>query len=191
VRGLAAAAAATLATVTALACGGPDELSGADGDRLARAGDRIEAALATTERMGQSDAAAVRVVGRVRRVVASGSLEAERLDEFGLAALGELRLVAPSLVIVDEREIPRELDRPALRAFLAQAPADPAGALRPGAAAAVREIERVLGAADAAPDTSVPVVEQPVGDLLDELERELEPVWPDLARTLADLEGEL
>lgn len=188
---VAAAALATLAATTYLACGGADELSRVDGARLALAGNRIVAAVNTEERMAASGRAAERVLRRVRKVVSSGSLEAPTLDEFGLAALGELTLVAPSLVILDAREIPRDLDREAMRTFLTEAPDDPAAALRPGAATAVEQIVALLGAADAAPDSFAPVVDRPVGEYLDQLAATLEPVWPELAARLQELEGSL
>lgn len=179
-----------LAALLVTACGAPDELSEQDGVRLALAGDRIEAAIAA-ERKLHSRAAAERLVARVRRIVASGALEPKQLDEFGLAALGELRLAVPSLVITDRLEIPRQLDRQALRAFLANATRDPSAATKPAASAEVGRIERILADAGAAPDTDVPVVDETVSRYIGDLAAELRSIWPDLADELLATRDEL
>jgi hypothetical protein len=181
---LAASLLAALVAAAVAACGGPPELSQSDGVDLDRARDRAVAAAATAQRLDGSPAAAERLLARVRRIVAGGALEPKQLDEFGLAALGELRLAVPSLVIVDRQEVPRQLDRPALTTFLAQAATDPAGALRPAAAAETARIAAILERADAEPDSEIPVVDMTAGDYLADLARRLRPVWPELAARL-------
>lgn len=182
-------AAAVLATVV-VACGG-DDLSRADGDRLAISRDRIAAALATYRELEDSPAVGERLVARARKIVASGALEPRQLDEFGLAALGELRLIAPSLVIVDRIEIPRELDRPALTAFLEHARTDPSAATKPAAESAIAEIDSVLDATGTTPESEIPVVDETVAAYLDALESRLRPVWPDLADDIAVIHSSL
>ena len=176
---------AALVAATVAACGAPDELSQSDGVQLDLARDRTIAAVEVEQRLSDSPASADRLVARVRRIVASGALEAKQLDEFGLAALGELRQAAPSLVIVDRLEVPRELDRPALTAFLANARSDPAAATRPVAAAEVARIVAIFDDADAGPDTEIPVVDMTADLYLADLAARLHPVWPDLAADLS------
>lgn len=182
---------AAFAALAVTACGGPDELSETDGAQLALSRDRIEAAIQTERRLRTSDGAADRLLARVRKIVATGALEPEQLDEFGLAALGELRLVVPSLVVTDRLEIPRELDRDALRAFLADAKRDPAAAMKPAAEGEVGRIGAVLEDADAESDTEIPVVDQTAGDYLESLAGRLRPVWPDLADEVVAIRGDL
>jgi len=173
------------------ACGAPSELSEQDGIELDRARDRTLAAVEVERRLRNSPSEAGRLVERVRDIVSSGALEARQLDEFGLAALGELRLAVPSLVIVDRLEVPRQLDRPALTAFLAEAESDPSAATRPAAAAETARIVEVVEAADAAPDTEVPVVDMTVDVYLADLAARLRPVWPVLAADLSAVRGRL
>jgi len=182
--------AAALAAAVA-ACGAPAELPKGDGIELDLARDRAIAAVETERRLSASSATAERLVASVRKIVSSGALEARQLDEFGLAALGELRLVAPSLVIVDRLEIPRELDREALRAFLAEAATDPAGATRPAAAAEVARVVEIVAGSDAGPDTEIPVVDMTTDVYLADLVARLRPAWPDLAADLEAVRGEL
>ena len=167
------------------ACGAPDELSRDEGVQLDIARDRIVAAVDTEQRIADDPAAAKRLLARVRKIVSSGAFESPRLDEFGLAALGELRLAAPSLVIVDRQEIPRQLDREALTAFLDQVDSDPAAALKPAAATEVAHIDRILRDSDAGPDTRIPVVDMTADIYLADLAARLRPVWPDLAADLS------
>jgi hypothetical protein len=183
---------ALAATATA-ACGAPDELSHEEGVQLELSRNRTIAALATEERLSASPAAADRIVARVRKIVASGSLEPKQLDEFGLAALGELRLSAPSLVIVDRQEVPRQLDRRALTTFLAQAKTDPAAATKPAAATEVANIEQTISNADPSPgpDTQIPVVDMTTDVYLADLADRLRPTWPDLAADLTSLRSDL
>ncbi len=173
------------------ACGAPSELSEQDGIELDRARDRTLAAVEVERRLSGSPAEAGRLVDRVRDIVSSGALEARQLDEFGLAALGELRLAVPSLVIVDRLEGPRELDRAALTAFLAEAETDPSAATRPAAAAETARIVELVEAADAAPDTKVPVVDMTVDVYLADLAARLRPIWPALAADLSAVRSQL
>ncbi len=175
------------------ACGAPAELPREDGVQLELARNRAIAAVATEQRLSRSPAAADRLLARVRKIVSSGAFETKQLDEFGLAALGELRLSAPSLVIVDRQEIPRQLDREALTTFLAQAKSDPAAATRPAAATEVARIERIIANADPAPgrDTEIPVVDMTADVYLADLADRLRPIWPDLATDLTALHSDL
>jgi hypothetical protein len=180
-----------LAATVLIACGAPDELSRDDGVQLDLASDRIAAALSTERRLSRSEEAADRVVARVRKIVSSGALEPEQLDEFGLAALGELRLVAPSLVIVDRLEIPRQLDRTALRALLEQAQSDPRAALKPAASTEVERLGALLEESGADVDTALPVVDRTAGAYLAQLDADLRPVWPDLADQVVAIRDDL
>lgn len=173
---------ASLAAAATAACGdGAGQLAPEDGERLALSRERIAAAVETHERLSRSPRAAERLLARVREIVATGALEAERLDEFGLAALGELGLVVPALVIYDERRIPRELDRESLRRFLGSATRDPSAAIRRPAATEVRRIAAVLGSADAEAGTQIEPSGTTVASYLEDVEARLRPVWPGLA----------
>ncbi|NLT07249.1 MAG: hypothetical protein GXY03_13210 [Solirubrobacterales bacterium] len=189
-RTLACLVAVTLAATLA-ACGAPAELPREDGVALALARDRIAAAARTEERMAADPDVAARLLRRVRAVVATGALEPRQLDEFGLAALGRLRLAVPSLVIVDERGVQRALDRPALTAFLAEAETDPAAALRPAVAAEVDSVLDVLAAAEPGPDSEIPVVGMDVDLYLADLVARVHPAWPALAARLAAARSDL
>jgi hypothetical protein len=173
------------------ACGAPDELARGDGEQLVLARDRIVAAIETERRLRSSPETAERLHARVRKIVASGALEAERLDEFGLAALGELGLVVPSLVIFDRLRIPRQLDREALKTFLAEATSDPAAAVERPTRVEVRRIADLLSQADADADTEIPPAQQQTGVYLEDLESRVRPTWPKLADELANLRRDL
>lgn len=174
-----------LAAATVGACGAPDELSQTEGVQLDLARNRTIAAVEVEQRLSESPAVADRLLARVRKIVASGALEAKQLDEFGLAALGELRLAVPSLVIVDRLEVPRELDRDALTAFVAEAKNDPAAAMRPAAESETARIVEIVEESDAGPDTEIPVADMTVDVYLADLAARLRPVWPDLAADLS------
>lgn len=176
--------AAFVAAVVA-ACGAPSQLPEPDGVALDLARDRAIAAVEIEQRLSSSPELAERKVDRVREIVSSGALEARQLDEFGLAALGELRLAVPSLVIVDRLGVPRELDRAALTTFLAEAENDPAAATRPAAAAETKRIVDVVEGSDAGPSTEIPFADMTVDVYLADLAAHLRPVWPDLAADLA------
>jgi hypothetical protein len=180
-----------LAATAIAACGAPDELSRSDGEQLAIARDRVVGAIETERQLRSSRETAERLHARVRKIVASGALEAEQLDEFGLAALGELGLVVPSLVIVDRLRIPRELDREALRTFLAEATSDPAAAVERPASVEVRRIAELLAETDADADTDIPVARQTAAAYVGDLESRLRPTWPELADELAAVREDL
>ena len=133
----------------------------------------------------------------MRRIISDGSLEAEPLDEFGLASLGELQQVVPSLVETDIDGVPKDLDRPALRTFLRFARTDPRRALRGPVAAEVDAIDETLEDSGADGDTRVPprdreaLSDETVDEYLRGLERDVRPVWPDLARRLRSTREEL
>jgi len=182
---------AVLAAATLPACGGPGELAGEDGIALALARERIAAAARTEERMAADPDVAARLLRRVRAVVATGALEPRQLDEFGLAALGRLRLAVPSLAIVDERGIPRRLDRAALTAFLAEAERDPAAALRPAVAAETDRVLEIFAAANPGPDTEIPVADMHADLYLADLVARVHAGWPDLAARLAAARSDL
>lgn len=188
---LAASFPVALAAVAIVSCGAASELSEADGVGLDLARDRTIAAIQVEERLSSSPATADRLLARVRNVVSSGALEARQLDEFGLAALGELRLAVPSLVIVDRRDIPRELDREALTTFLAEAATDPTAAMRPAAAAEAARIVALVKGSDAGPDTKIPVADMTVDVYLADLAARLRPTWPDLAADLSAIRSDL
>jgi hypothetical protein len=182
---------AVVAAAAIAACGAPGELSDDEGVALDLARDRAIAALESEQRLSDSPATADRLLARVRRIVSSGALEPKQLDEFGLAALGELRLAAPSLVVVDRLGVPRQLDRDALTTFLAEATSDPAAATRPAAAAETARIVEVVAASEAGPDTEIPVAGMTTDVYLADLTVRLRPVWPDLAADLAAVRSEL
>ncbi len=186
---LAATLLAALAAATLAACGGPDALPEHEGVQLNLARARAIAAVEVERRLSSSPAAAERLHKRVRKIVATGALEPRKLDEFGLAALGELRLAAPSLVIVDRQGVPRELDRQALRLFLDDARDSPASATYPAAA---KEVSRILGmVAGDDPDTEIPVVDMTVDVFLADLAARTRPIWPDLAEKISATRSQL
>jgi hypothetical protein len=182
---------AVLVAATISACGGPGSLSENDGVQLDLARDRAIAAVEAEQRLSVSPETADSLLARVRKIVASGALEAEQLDEFGLAALGELGLAVPSLVIVDQLEVPRRLDRPALTAFLANAKENPSAATRPAADAEVARIVEIFNAADASPGTEIPVADMTADVYLADLVARLHPVWPGLAARLSAVRSSL
>ncbi len=121
----------------------------------------------------------------MRRLIATGSFEAEKLDEFGLAALGELQQVVPSVVETDADGVPVDLDRPALRTFVRYAATDPRRALRGPVAEEVHRIEGVISNSDA--DGETRVGDETVDEYVRGVQRDLRPVWPGLGRRLNDV----
>jgi hypothetical protein len=193
------AAAAVLVCSALAACGGgaPDELTAPQGRALAEARAGLDDALDTSEALRTSDEETRRIVSEVREIVSRGAFESDELDEFGLAALGELSEVVPSLVGTSERGTPRTLDRPATRAFLAQAGDDPARALLIPARQEVEIIERTVGDSEADAETTIPPPDRTasgdatVGDFLDEAIRDTRSVWPGLSERLGELRAGL
>ena len=178
-------AALVLAGASLGACGGdgaPDRLATDDARALEQARAGLDDALDTEE--------ARRIRRRVQKIVSRGAFETEPLDEFGLAALGELAEVVPSLVQTSADGAPRSLDREGTRAFLRHAAKDaPLALLGP----ATREADRIehtieeaepdaeteLGASDPTASAMMTVVEY-----LDAVEGDIREVWPGLARRL-------
>ncbi|MGI8845563.1 MAG: hypothetical protein ACR2HC_05220 [Thermoleophilaceae bacterium] len=165
-------------------CGPPDELSRADARALDASRSDIGDALDTEERIRTSKAEAVRLRTTVQKTVSTGSFEAGKPDEFGLAALGELRQVAPSLVRERSDGTVFALNAPATRDFLQYAATDPRRALLRPVREEVRTIEQVLDRSGAGPDTRLPAPDrtgsgdETVGSYLREIEGDLRPRYP-------------
>ena len=192
-----AALAALAAGLVLAGCGAPDQLSQEDGKTLAGARERLDDAIDTEETLRTSKAEARRLRRGVQRIVSGGALESERLDDFGLAALGELRRLVPSVVEEDADGSVRALDRPATRAFLSFAERDAARALVAPAREEVELIGRTVEKSGADSETLVPP-EDPtasqmleVGRYLSDAERDVRPIWPELAGRLGDLRTRL
>ena len=186
-----AARVALVAAVAVAGCGAPDELSESDGRTLAAARERLDDAIDTEETLRTSKVEARRLRRRVRALVSDGSFESKRLDEFGIARLGLLREVVPSLVIVDERGSARALDRPATAAFLRFAERDARRAMLGPARDQVEAIVETIEDADAGADTKIPVAGGTAGGFLRETERDVRPVWRSLAERLGEVRREL
>jgi hypothetical protein len=188
--------AALIACVLFAGCGAPEQLSEREGTALLDAREVLDQTIDTEETLRTSPEEARRTRRRVQRIVSRGAFELEPLDEFGLAALGELREIVPGLVETDAQGVVESLDRPATRAFLKYATRDADRALHKPASDQVRVIERVVRDAEPGPDTDIPPREGESGDLtVDELlrgsERDVKPIWPDLAERLATLRDDL
>ena len=157
---------------------------------LESAREGLDDVLDTAEALRTSNQEARRLRRGVRGIVSGGALEAEKLDEFGLAALGQLRRLVPSLVEVNRDGSVRALDRAATRTFLRYAESDAPRALAGPAREHVEAIELTLKDSEAGPDTRIvpadPTASQDltVADYLREAERDLEPIWPQLAGRL-------
>jgi hypothetical protein len=189
---VAAACAAGLA-----ACGAPDELTAPEGRALDGARSGLDDALDTAEALRTSDEETRRILREVREIVSRGAFESDELDEFGLAALGELDQVVPSLVEPSGDATPRSLDRPATRAFLAEATDDPARALLIPAREEVETIERTVAESGADAETLIPPPKpsasrnRQLGDFLDEAVRDTRSVWPGLSERLDEVRAGL
>ena len=109
------------------------------------------------------------------------------LDEFGLAALGELAELVPSLVVAEADGAPRRLDREATEAFLRFALTDARRATIVPARKQVGAIARVVESSGAGPDTKIPRARTTVSGYLRATERDLRSIWPSLARRLRAL----
>jgi hypothetical protein len=177
-------------------CGAPERLSEREGTALLDAREVIDSTIDTEETLRTSPEEARRIRRQVREIVSRGAFETAPLDEFGLAALGELREIVPGLAETDSEGVVESLDRTATRAFLRYATTDAERALVKPANDEVFAIEEVVRKAEPGPDTDVPPRRGEQGDLtVDEFlrgtERDLEPIWPQLAERLARLRGDL
>ena len=175
---------ALAAAVALVGCGAPDELSQPDGRKLATARERLDDAIDTEETLRTSKVEARRLTRRVRTLVSDGSFESPRLDEFGIANLGLLKEIVPSLVVVNEKGSPRALDRPATAAFLRLGERDAARALLRPARDQVDVMVKTIADGDAGADTEIPIVRKSAAAYLREAERDVEPIWPALAERL-------
>jgi hypothetical protein len=181
---VAATVAAVLLALLA-GCGAPDKLSREDAAKLANARERLDGALDTEAALSTSQRKVRRIRAEVRRIVSGGSLEADELDEFGLAALGELQQVVPSVVETDVDGVPTDLDRPALRTFLRYAGTDPPRALLGPATDEVESIQSTIE--DSGADGETKVGEETVAEYLRAAERDVKPIWPELAERLGNV----
>jgi hypothetical protein len=172
-------------------CGSPEDLSREDAATLANARERLDDAIDTEETLRTSRAEARRLRARVREIVARGAFESEQPDEFGLAALGELREVVPSLVLTGRQDVPRALDRPATDAFLRFALSDPRRATVAPARRQVDRMEKVVENSGAGPDTKIPGTRSTVSRYLRGVARDTSPIWPGLGRRLRALRESL
>ncbi len=174
-------------------CGGKaDAVSKRDARELASSRSDLDDALDTAETLRTSKSEARRLRARVQRIIGDGSLEGTgKPDEFGLAALGRLRELAPSLVVEGRDGAVRSLDGEETSAFITYAVKDPARALFPAAQQEVANIERVTGGDDVGADTMVPPADptasgdQTVSEYLHEAQRDTRSLWPGLSRRLA------
>ncbi len=177
-------------TGLAAGCGDPDELSKADAQALNASRSDIGDALDTEETLRTDKAQAVRLRTSVQKTVSMGSFEGGKPDEFGLAALGELRRVVPSLVQRHYNGDVFALDAPATKAFLAYAASDPQRAMAPSVRKEVSTIETTLDRSGAGPDTRVPPPDRSSGDqtvsgYLREIAGDLRPRYPREAARIA------
>ena len=189
---LLAGATALLACAILAGCGAPEKLSEPDGTALLDAREVIDGTIDNAETLRTSPEEARRIRREVQKIVSRGAFETAPLDEFGLAALGELREIVPGLAETDAQGVVESLDRPATRAFLRYATSDAKRALRKPANDEVFAIEEVIRKAEPGPDSDIPRgrTESPaltVDEFLRGTERDLKPIWPDLARRLATL----
>jgi len=195
--------AAALAAALLAACGGgpapgpPEKLSQEDSNALTSARKSLDAAIKTEARLSDSPQAARKLRGEVQAIVSEGAFETTKLDQFGLAALGRLALVVPSLAEVDSDGVPVALDVEATRAFLRFAERDPARALLVPAEQAVGAIERTVERSEAGPETRILPEDQTasldlsVADYLREAEDDTQPIWKALSGRLRVLRAGL
>ncbi len=184
--------AAIVACAFLAGCGAPEKLSERDGTALLDAREVLDATIDTEETLRTSPEEARRIRNEVQEIVSRGAFEMEPLDEFGLAALGELQQIAPSLVQTDKDGVPKSLDRPATREFIRFAVRDADRALLGPAQDQVAAIEDVIETADPGPDTDIPTrrgksVGLSVGEYLRGSERDVRPIWPGLGKRLNTL----
>jgi hypothetical protein len=185
----AASATLVLCAVAVTGCGGKaDHLSDQDAQALTVARAELDDALDTEETLRTSHEEAIRLRTRARKIIRQGKLDdGKRPDEFGLAALGRLNQVVPSLVLGHADGSIRALDTKTTASFMRYAVSDPQKALHPAAEQEVASIEHVTGADDVGADTVVGgrLGKQKVGSYLQEAERDVRRPWPDLAERLA------
>jgi len=165
------------------ACGDADELSKKDAQTLTTSREDLDDALDTEEtlRTSKEEAASLRL--KVQKIIGRGAFEnGGKPDEFGLAALGELRDLVPSLVL-ERGDAVVALDTAATKEFMAQAVNDPAAALYLPAKSEVDSIVKVTAGDDVGPDTKVRG-KQTVSAYLTAAERDVRAVWPRLADRL-------
>ena len=183
---------ALLAIVLAMtACGGDaEELSKKDAQTLTTSREDLDDALDTEEtlRTSKEEAASLRL--KVQRIIGRGAFEnGGKPDEFGLAALGELRELVPSLVLERGDSVV------ALDARRDQ------GVRRPGRERSRRRPctcpprarwtrSRRSWAATTSGPTPRPG-KQTVSEYLRETEGDVRPVWPRLAERLQSTREEL
>jgi len=191
-----AGATALLACAILAGCGAPERLSEREGTALLDAREVIDGTIDNAETLRTSPEEARRIRREVQKIVSRGAFETAPLDEFGLAALGELREIVPGLAETDAQGVVESLDRPATRAFLRYATSDAKRALRKPANDEVFAIEEVIRKAEPGSGTDVPPrrgesLDLTVDEFLRGTERDLRPIWPKLARRLAALRGNL
>ena len=162
-------AAAALAAALLAGCGGPAKLSDEEGRTLQSARERLDDAIDTEEALRTDPVEARRIDREVRR----RSSQTELLKD-----------VVPSLVT--ERG---QVDRNALEAFLGNATNDAPTALRRPAAREVGRMTSTLEDKDR--ETKVARLGQSANAYLAEATRDVEPIWPDLARRLQRTRDEL
>ncbi len=187
-----AGATAVVVCAALAGCGAPDQLSERDGAALLNARESLDDTIDTEETLRTSKEEARRIRAKVRKIVSRGAFETAPLDEFGLAALGELREVVPGLAETDEKGVVQSLDRPATKAFLRYATTDADRALLKPANDEVVAIEEVIRKAEPGPDTEIPPrpnesLQLTVDEYLRDTRRDLAPIWPGLAKRLATL----
>lgn len=193
---LGGAVALAMCAAAVAGCGAPERLSERDGAELLQAREGLDDAIDVEETLRTSREEARRIRREVQAIVSRGAFESEPLDEFGLAALGELRAIVPSVVEADSDDVPESLDREALKAFLRLATRDADRALLIPATDEVDRIERVVDSAEPGPDTEIPPRPREtrtltVGRYLRAVERDLRPIWPALADRLRALRDAL
>ena len=188
---LRALAVAAVAVAALTGCGAPEELSEDEGRTLAAARERLDDAIDSEETLRTSRTEARRLRARVQELVSDGSFESGTLDEFGIARLGQLREVAPSLVRLDDKGNMRGLDRPSTQAFLRFAERDASRALLRPASRQVGLMIHTIEEGDAGEDTKIPRVGTSAGSYLREAERNVRDIWPLLAKRLSDVRQDL
>lgn len=176
-----------LAVLAGTGCGGdsaPDHLNTRDAQTLNHSRSDIGDALDTEETIRTSKQAATRLRAKVQKTVGMGSFENGKPDEFGLAALGELRTQVPSLVNERPDGTVYALDTRAARDFLSYSVSDPARALQRPVDEEVATIEQALKRSKAGaktkvqtPDASAPSSET-VSGYLREIEGDLRARYP-------------